>query len=48
MNGYETFITFVVILAIWSIAEKYIEKGKQNGKNRFKHRKNNATMEHSS
>jgi len=27
MNGYEAFISFVVILAIWSIAEKYIEKG---------------------
>ena len=44
MNGYEAFILFVVILAIWSIAEKYIEKGTQNGKNRLTNRKNTSTI----
>ena len=48
MNGYEAFISFVVILATWSIAEKYIEKGKQNGKNRPTNRAFNTTMERSS
>ena len=27
MNGYETFLVFVAVIAIWSIAETYI-KGK--------------------